>query len=156
MVLTNSSTIEKKVRHLSTTAKDLHSWSLSHSEVGYNYRLPNINAALGFAQMEKLDRYVKSKRLLAKNYKEWFFNDERLFVTEPKDSKSNYWFNAFYANDKIERDFILEYTNNNGVMTRPLWTPMHNLPMYSFCQKTKMDNTNWLYDHTVNIPSSVI
>tara|TARA_B100000787_G_C16170469_1_gene286220 strand:- start:312 stop:1463 length:1152 start_codon:yes stop_codon:yes gene_type:complete len=156
MILTNNATIEKKVRHLTTTAKESHSWFFSHNEVGYNYRLPNINAALGLAQMEKLDSYVKSKRHLAQNYKKWFLNDDHVFVTEPKNSKSNYWFNAFYANDKVERDFILEYTNNNGVMTRPLWTPMHNLVMYNSCQKTKMDNTNWLYEHIVCIPSSVI
>jgi dTDP-4-amino-4,6-dideoxygalactose transaminase len=77
-------------------------------------------------------------------------------VFECGNSKSNYWFNAFYSKNKIERDYILEYTNNNGVMTRPFWTPMHNLSMYNECQKTKMDNTNWLYERLVCIPSSVI
>ena len=106
--------------------------------------------------MEKLDSYVNYKRLLADKYMEWFYNDERTFVIEPNNSKSNYWFNAFLAKDKTERDYVLEYTNKNGVMTRPFWTPMHNLPMYNACQKTNMDNTNWLYEHLICMPSSVI
>jgi len=155
MVLTNSESIAKKVRHITTTAKDSHSWNFSHNEVGYNYRLPNLNAALGFGQMEKLDDYLKNKRMLAEKYNEFFLDDEHVFFVEPENSRSNYWFNAFFSNDKKERDSILEYTNKNGVMTRPFWTPMHNLPMYSQCQKTSMVNTNWLYEHLVCVPSSV-
>jgi perosamine synthetase len=155
MVLTNKKSIETKVRHLTTTAKEAHNWFFSHDEVGYNYRLPNINAALGYAQMERLEEYLENKRETAKKYHEFFQNDSHIFFSEPKNSKSNYWFNAFFAKDRIERDNILEQTNNNGVMTRPLWLPMHKLPMYKSCQKTKMVNTNWLFDHLICIPSSV-
>jgi len=155
MVLTNSKSIEKKVRHITTTAKDTHDWEFSHNEVGYNYRLPNINAALGFSQMQKLDDYLYNKRILAEKYKDFFLDDEHIFFVEPENSKSNYWFNAFFSKDKKERDSILAYTNKHGVMTRPFWTPMHNLPMYNLCQKTSMENTNWLYEHLVCIPSGV-
>ena len=155
MVLTNSEAVEQKVRHLTTTAKEKHDWAFTHNEVGYNYRLPNINAALGFSQMEKLENYVKNKRIIAEKYKDFFRNNEHNFVVEPKNCKSNYWFNAFFSKDLIERDAILAYTNKNGIMTRPFWTPMHKLPMYNLSQKTEMTNTEWLYDHLICIPSSV-
>ena len=155
MVLTSSKKIETKVRHLTTTAKENHNWFFSHNEVGFNYRLPNINAALGCGQMEKLKDYVKNKRDIAQKYHYFFQNESYEFYTEPKNSKSNYWFNAFFAKNIIERDKILEQTNKNGIMTRPFWVPMHKLPMYEACQKTNMDNTNWLFEHLICIPSSV-
>jgi len=155
MILTNNKDVEAKVRHLTTTAKESHNWLFSHNEIGYNYRLPNINAALGYAQMEKIEEYLKSKRETAKKYQDFFQNEVYEFFSEPQYSNSNYWFNAFFAQNQLDRDKILKQTNNNGIMTRPFWVPMHKLSMYNSCQKTNMDNTNWLYEHVICIPSSV-
>ena len=155
MILTNNKDVEAKVRHLTTTAKESHNWLFSHNEIGYNYRLPNINAALGYAQMEKIEEYLKSKRETAKKYQDFFQNEVYEFFSEPQHSKSNYWFNAFFAQNQLDRDKILEQTNNNGIMTRPYWVPMHKLSIYNSCLKTNMDNTNWLYEHVICIPSSV-
>ena len=106
--------------------------------------------------MEQLEDFVIIKRQIANRYNEWFSRTEYQFITEPEDCKSNYWFNSFLATDRKERDEILEYTNNEGVMTRPAWTPMHKLEMFSQCQKADLFNTIWLEDRLINIPSSVI
>lgn len=156
MVVTNDKNVALQVKHRTTTAKKKHKWMFSHNEVGYNYRMPNINAALGFAQFDKLEQYIKNKRELAIIYKEWFDNfTDKVFFLEPANCSSNYWFNSFLVENKKERDFILEYTNSNKVMTRPLWTPMHKLTMFNSCERMEMKNTNYFYNHLVCIPSSV-
>ena len=156
MIITDDEVLASRARHLTTTAKQPHPYLYHHDEVGFNYRLPALNAALGCAQMEKLPEYVERKRALAERYAEWFEARSRSFVREPDGARSNYWFNAFLAEDRAERDALLAYTNAEGVMTRPLWTPMHTLPMYAQCQRSALPVSEWLEARLVNVPSSVI
>lgn len=155
MVLTNDSVLASRAKHLTTTAKEPHRWAYSHDEVGFNYRLPNLNAALGVAQMELLQSHLSNKRELAGIYQAWGANHGVRFIKEPAATQANYWLNALISNDKAERNSILEITNDSGVMTRPAWTPMHKLPMNEECLRGNLDNTEWLYDRLVNVPSSV-
>lgn len=155
MILTDDEALAKKARHLTTTAKRPHPWLYIHDETGYNYRLPALNAALGCAQMERLAGFVERKRELAVRYAEWFQSTDYPFVHEPKGARSNYWFNAFLCRDRAERDQVLELTNQAGVMTRPVWTPMHTLELFRDCPTGPMPNASWLDDRLVNIPSSV-
>lgn len=143
-------------KHLTTQAKIPHRWEFRHDHIGYNYRMPNINAALGCAQLENLDRYVADKRETATRYAE-FFKDKKdiTFFTEPADCKSNYWLNAVVLKDKAAQLEFLEYTNDHGVMTRPVWELMNCLPMFEHCETDGLENTEWLADRVVNIPSSV-
>lgn len=154
MILTNNNILAKKAKHLSTTAKVPHPWAFEHDEVGFNYRLPNINAALGVAQLEVLPIYLNNKRDLASKYHQWGKEKGIEFVVEPKNTLSNYWLNTLLAEDKKQRDLILKYTNSSNVMTRPSWTPMHHLTIYKDCQKSSMKNTDWLANRIVNVPSS--
>lgn len=154
MIITDDEVLAEKCKHLSTTAKLHHKWEISHDMIGYNYRMPNLNAALGVAQLEKLPEFVEDKRNLAKQYQEWCDACGIKIIIEPVDSRSNYWLNAIVLNDRSERDAFLEYTYNNEIMTRPAWNPMHNLPMYSECPHGPLDNTEWLSERIVNIPSS--
>ena len=156
MILTDDETLAARARHLTTTAKQPHPYLYQHDEVGFNYRLPALNAALGCAQMEKLPEYVERKHALALRYAEWFEAHSVPFVREPQGARSNYWFNAFLAEDLAQRDQLLAYTNAEGVMTRPLWTPMHTLPMYQYCQRTELPVSVWVEARLVNVPSSVI
>ena len=119
-------------------------------------RLTNVNAALGCAQMESLDHLLKLKRTLAEQYKEFFKNTEFDFFEEPQNSKSNYWLNALITKDKTQRDQLLQFTNKNGVMTRPIWELMNRLPMFADCQTDSLENSIWFADRVVNIPSSAI
>lgn len=155
MVITNDESIAHRARHLTTTAKQPHPWLYIHDEVGYNYRLPAINAALGCAQMMRLPGYVESKRRLAKRYARWFDGTDYEFFTEPEGAKSNYWFNSFFTRDREERDEILEATNKAGIMTRPMWTPMHYLDLYRNCQRSPLPQSEWAEARLINIPSSV-
>lgn len=156
MILTDDVALAERARHLTTTAKQPHPYLYQHDEVGFNYRLPALNAALGCAQMEKLPDYVERKRALALRYGEWFDARGVPFVREPEGARSNYWFNAFLAEDRAQRDALLAYTNAEGVMTRPLWTPMHSLPIYTGCQRTELPVSESLESRLVNVPSSVI
>ncbi|VAW70949.1 Bacillosamine/Legionaminic acid biosynthesis aminotransferase PglE; 4-keto-6-deoxy-N-Acetyl-D-hexosaminyl-(Lipid carrier) aminotransferase [hydrothermal vent metagenome] len=156
MIITNDALIAKRAKHITTTAKTPHPWLFIHSEVGYNYRLPNLNAALGCAQMEVLPDYLERKRVLATQYNEWFLDKDYDFFLEPIGSRSNYWFNAFFSSGKNERDKILEYTNNQKVMTRPVWTPLDSLDMFKRNLKVDLVNTRWIEERLICIPSSVI
>ena len=127
-----------------------------HDYIGYNYRLTNVNAALGCAQMESLDYLLGLKRTLAEQYKEFFRNTEFEFFTEPENCQSNYWLNAIITKDKAQRDEILQYSNQNGVMMRPIWELMNRLPMFADCQTDGLENSIWFADRVVNIPSSAI
>lgn len=143
-------------KHLTTTAKTPHKWEYFHDMVGYNYRMPNINAALGCAQMEKLDEILASKRKLAEKYAEAFKSIEGIrFLTEPENCSSNYWFCTFIIEKGFEenRDAILEATNGAAYMTRPLWTSMHRLPMFENCPRTDMSVAESLEKRVINIPS---
>lgn len=152
MMLFNDEKLADKAKHLTTQAKIPHRWEFRHDEIGYNYRMPNLNAALGLAQLEKIDKILANKRELAEVYKEYF--GER-FVSEPKDCKSNYWLQAVLLDNKTERDEFLTYTNDNGVMTRPVWTLMNELEMFKNCECGNLENAQWLSDRLVNIPSGV-
>lgn len=154
-IITNDEVIAKKAKHITTTAKIPHKWEYVHDLVGYNYRLPNINAALLMAQLEQLEKFLASKRELAIKYKNFFANTDIKFIEEPKNSKSNYWLQAILLKDKSRRDEFLEFTNKNGVMTRPIWRLMNELEMYRDCQKDELKNAKYLEERVVNIPSSV-
>ncbi len=156
MLLFNNIELANKAKHLTTQAKVPHPWEFVHDEIGYNYRMPNINAALGCAQLENLDKFIKAKRELARKYN-LFFNELGVdFVLENKDSKSNYWLNAIILKDREERDAFLEYTNSKGIMTRPAWKLMNRLPMFQNAQCGDLSNAEWIADRLVNISSSVL
>ena len=143
-------------KHLTTQAKIPHRWEFRHDHIGYNYRMPNINAALGCAQLEHLDEYIADKRETARQYAEFFKNIKDIdFFTEPEDCFSNYWLNAVILKDKNARQTFLQESNDNGVMTRPVWELMNRLPMFENCEHDGLQNTKWLADRVVNIPSSV-
>lgn len=154
MILTNAE-LGAKAKHLTTTAKRPHPYEFFHDEVAYNYRMPNLNAALGCAQLEQLDAFISAKRKLALNYSEFFSNSELKFFSEPENCKSNYWLNAVICENAIQRDALLKATNDSGVMTRPIWTLMNKLPMYQHCLKDNLRNSEWLETRVVNLPSSV-
>ncbi len=159
MLLFNDVNLAQRAKHLSTQAKIAHPWNFEHDEVGFNYRMPNLNAALGCAQMEQLPYFLKSKRELAKKYGEFISASQKLnisFFNEPQHAKSNYWLNVIILKNKIERDEFLRYTNENGVMTRPVWQLMNKLLMFKNCQCGELTNSEWIGDRAVNIPSSVI
>lgn len=143
-------------KHLTTQAKVPHRWEFRHDHIGYNYRMPNINAALGCAQLENLDRFIADKRQTAKQYKEFFSHiDDIDFFCEPKDCFSNYWLNAVLLPNKEAQQEFLQYTNDHGVMTRPIWELMSRLPMFEHCETDGLANTLMFADRVVNIPSSV-
>jgi len=154
-IVTNNSAIAKRAKHLTTQAKVPHPWAFNHDEIGYNYRMPNLNAALACAQLEQLAGFIQNKRELAENYSS-FFNDSNIeFINEPGKSKANFWLNAIILKDKSDRDDFLKFTNENGVMTRPVWDLMHTLPMFKDADHDSLSNSLWLADRLVNIPSSV-
>ena len=143
-------------KHLTTQAKVPHRWEFRHDHIGYNYRMPNINAAIGCAQMEHLEEFVLNKRETAAKYAEYFKNVEDIeFFTEPADCRANYWLNAVILPNKEEQLAFLNQTNDNGVMTRPIWELMNRLSMFENCQNDGLENTIWFADRVVNIPSSV-
>ena len=156
MMLFNDEELAAHAKHLTTQAKVPHRWEFRHDHVGYNYRMPNINAALGCAQLENLDKFIASKRQLALEYAEYFKNvDDIQFFTEPEDTFSNYWLQAVILKDKDAQQAFLQQTNDNGVMTRPIWELMNRLPMFEHCENDGLKNTIWFADRVVNIPSSV-
>ncbi|MGE4497488.1 MAG: LegC family aminotransferase [Deferribacterales bacterium] len=155
MIITNDEKLAAEAKHITTTAKKPHKWEFFHDMTGFNYRMPNVNAALGCAQLDKLSSFLENKRETAMFYKDFFKSEGISFVSEPENCTSNYWLNAVIMSDKTERDAFLEETNSAGVMTRPLWEPMNRLPMYADCVSGNLENTEWLSDRVVNIPSGV-
>lgn len=156
MLLFQDEELGKFAKHLTTQAKVPHRWAFVHDHIGYNYRMPNINAALGCAQLENLERYVENKRETAQIYADFFKNvPDITFFTEPKNCRSNYWLNVVMLKDKAAQQEFLEYTNDHGVMTRPVWELMNRLEMFKHCENDGLKNTEWLADRIVNIPSSV-
>jgi aminotransferase in exopolysaccharide biosynthesis len=153
MVLTNDPELGARAKHMTTTAKKPHPYLYNHDETGYNYRLPALNSALGCAQMEGLPVFVEEKRRRAGQYAEWFRVAGREFIVEPAHGRANYWLNAFLCQDREERDSVLEQTNAAGVMTRPIWTPMHRLSMFKDCPRGDLTQTEWFEDRVVNVPS---
>ena len=155
VIVTDDEILAKRAKHLTTTAKIAHPFEYVHDEIGYNYRMPNINAALLVAQMENLTQFLSSKRELSTIYSDFFQSQNIKFVKEAKDSKSNYWLQAIILKDKKQRDEFLDFTNKNGVMTRPIWKLMNELDMFKNCQKDELINSKYLEQSVVNIPSSV-
>jgi aminotransferase in exopolysaccharide biosynthesis len=156
MMLFNDEELGKYAKHITTQAKIPHRWEFRHDHIGYNYRMPNINAALGCAQLENLDKYIASKRKVAAEYEEYFKNIQEIeFFVDSPDTFSNYWLNAVILKDKEAQLEFLEQTNDNGVMTRPIWELMNRLPMFEKCENDGLRNTIWFADRVVNIPSSV-
>lgn len=156
MLLFMDEELAQLAKHLTTQAKVPHRWEFVHDHIGYNYRMPNINAAVGCAQMEYLEEFVLNKRETATKYAEFFKNMEYIeFFTEPNGCRSNYWLNAVILKDKEAQLEFLQQTNDNGVMTRPIWELMTRLPMFKYCQNDGLENTIWFVDRVVNIPSSV-
>lgn len=156
MLLFQDEELGALAKHLTTQAKIPHRWEFRHDHIGYNYRMPNINAALGCAQLEHLDEYIADKRMTAVAYAEFFKNiDDIQFFTEPENCFSNYWLNAVILKDHEAQQAFLQYTNDHGVMTRPIWELMSRLPMFEHCQHDKLENTIYFADRVVNIPSSV-
>jgi aminotransferase in exopolysaccharide biosynthesis len=144
-----------RAKHLTTTAKKPHPYEYVHDELGYNYRMPNINAALGCAQLEQLESFVTRKRELAALYAALFSGSDLQFVAEPAGCRSNYWLNAVICDSLEQRNALLKATNDSGVMTRPIWALMNHLPMYASCRKGDLTNAEWLEERVVNLPSSV-
>jgi perosamine synthetase len=145
-----------RAKHLTTQAKVPHPWEFIHDEVGFNYRMPNINAALGLAQLENLNRFLQAKRQLAERYAAFFRKQGIPFVTEPPHARSNYWLNAILLDNAAERDEFLALSHQAGIMTRPAWRLMTELPMFRSCQAESLPNARWLDARLVNLPSSAI
>lgn len=156
MMLFNDEELGAYAKYVTTQAKIPHRWEFRHDHIGYNYRMPNINAALGCAQLEHLDEYVADKRATAVAYAEYFKNVEGIeFFTEPENAYSNYWLNVVILPDHDKQLEFLQETNDNGVMTRPIWELMNRLPMFEKCENDGLENTIFFADRVVNIPSSV-
>lgn len=155
MILTEDDELGPLAKHITTTAKKPHPWKFEHDTIGYNYRLPNINAALGCAQMEILPEILKNKRETTRNYNQFFQNiGEVKFIQEPSESISNYWLNAILFKDEEERDQFLDYAYSQKVMCRPAWTLMNKLPMFVNCIYSTLNVANAIEKRLVNIPSS--
>lgn len=165
MLLFRDKEMADRAKHLSTQAKAPHQWEFMHDEIGYNYRMPNVNAALGLAQLEQLPQFLQDKRRIAEQYGSFFADtvpdhqsggDASItFMSEPEQAHSNYWLNTIMLPDKLTRDAFLDYTNRHGVMTRPTWRLMNKLPMFTRCRTGPLDNAGYLEERLVNIPSSV-
>jgi perosamine synthetase len=158
MLLFQDELLAKRAKHLTTQAKIPHPWEFFHDEIGYNYRMPNINAALGLAQLEQLPTFLQSKRMIAEAYKSFFstLTSTSVFISEPPAAHSNYWLNCIQLNNKKERDALLKYTNEKGVMTRPTWKLMNNLIMFKDCKAGELTNATDFANRLVNLPSSII
>jgi dTDP-4-amino-4,6-dideoxygalactose transaminase len=157
MILTDADQLGPLAKHITTTAKKEHPWKFEHDMIGYNYRLPNINAALGCAQMEMLPEILKNKRETAQIYQSYFKTIADIeFITEPKDCISNYWLNAILFKDDVDRDHFLNFSNKSGIKTRPAWTLMLYMQMFSKCLQGRISIAENIASRLVNLPSSYI
>ncbi|WP_144393557.1 LegC family aminotransferase [Pleionea sediminis] len=156
IVLCSTAESGSRAKYITTTAKVPHAYEFFHDEAGFNYRMPNINAALGCAQMESLESFLKAKRQLAEYYLEFFTGSECQFVSEPTYARSNYWLNAVICPDESSREQLLKETNEMGVMTRPIWKLMHRLPMYQNALRDSLEQSELIESRLVNLPSSPV
>ncbi|EGQ8072428.1 LegC family aminotransferase [Vibrio vulnificus] len=156
MVLCGSEEAGRRTKHVTTTAKVPHPYEFFHDEPGFNYRMPNLNAALGCAQMEVLERYLAQKRQLAHQYQAFFASSDVTFVAEPEYAQSNYWLNAIICADTQQRNELLEQTNAAGVMTRPIWQLMHRLPMFEQALRGDLTHSEFIEAHLINLPSTPV
>lgn len=154
MILADDALAER-AKYLTTTAKQPHTYEYIHTELGYNYRMPNLNAALGCAQLEQLDAYIDEKRALANAYADCLQDSDLTFVREPENCRSNYWLNTVLCENRQQRDTLIEQTNARGVMTRPIWQLMPRLPMFKDAPAGDLSNALWLEERAVNLPSGV-
>lgn len=156
MLLLNNEELGAQAKHLTTQAKVPHRWEFIHDRIGYNYRMPNINAALGCAQLEHLEEFVLNKRETAEKYHAFFATiDDMDYFLEPENCRSNYWLNTILLKDRQAQQDFLQYTNDHGIMTRPAWQLMNRLEMFKGCETDGLKHTQWLEERIVNIPSSV-
>lgn len=156
MLLLNNEELGAQAKHLTTQAKVPHRWEFIHDRVGYNYRMPNINAALGCAQLEHLEEFVLNKRETAEKYHAFFETiDDMDYFLEPENCRSNYWLNTILLKDRQAQQDFLQYTNDHGIMTRPAWQLMNRLEMFKGCETDGLKHTQWLEERIVNIPSGV-
>ncbi len=155
MIITDDPDLAKRAKHITTTSKVPHPYEFFHDETGYNYRMPNLNAALGCAQMERLEEFIIIKAQLANQWDTFFKDSGADFFKAIDGNKANHWLNTLVLNSREVRDEFLKFTNENDVMTRPIWTMMSKLPMFKDCQTDGLKNSLWLEDRVVNIPSSV-
>lgn len=154
-IITDDEHLAKMAKHITTTAKIPHRWEYVHDQIGYNYRMPNLNAALACAQLEQLDKILENKRETAKAYQTYFQTHQEIeYISESKDSKANYWLNAIRLKSETEKMQFLDSTNSQGVMTRPIWHLMNYLEMFKDCPKGNLENAETLNKVIVNIPSS--
>ena len=155
MIITDDTELAKRARHITTTAKVPHPYEFVHNEIGYNYRMPNLNASLGCAQMERLDEFLVIKAHLANQWEAHFHDEDVDFLKAISGTTANHWLNTMIFETRLDRDEFLKVTNDNNVMTRPIWTLMSKLPMFKNCQTDGLKTSLWLEDRVVNIPSSV-
>ena len=155
MIITDDPELATRAKYISTTAKVPHPYEFVHDEIGYNYRMPNLNAALGCAQMERLSDFLTVKTQLADQWDAFFNKRDPEFFKAIEGNKANHWLNTIIFDSRLDRDEFLKLTNENNVMTRPIWTLMSKLPMFENCQTGGLENSLWLEDRVVNIPSSV-
>ncbi|OEC02894.1 aminotransferase DegT [Lysinibacillus sphaericus] len=156
-IVTDDDALADYAKHLTTTAKIPHRWAYEHDEIGFNYRMPNINAALGCAQLEKMTLFIQQKRELTKNYEQWLAGIEGVqLFKEPANTRSNYWLQTILLDEQFNRDEVLDFLNEQGVMSRPIWNPMHHLAIYQNCPKSDLSVTDQLNRSVVNIPSTPI
>lgn len=155
MIITNDPALAKRARHITTTAKIPHAFKFEHDEIGYNYRMPNLNAALGCAQIEQLEYFLRKKSELAELWGHLYKRLGIEFKQSIVDCRANHWLNAIILENSDERDYFLKLTNENGLMCRPIWALMSKLAMYCDCESDGLENSKWLQDRVVNIPSSV-
>lgn len=156
-ILTNNPDLAQQAKHLTSTAKIPHRWKYIHDQIGYNYRLPNLNAALGCAQLEQLSRFLEDKRFLAESYQKAFSQVTGVrFFTEPVFARSNYWLNALLLDEiyASQRDTLLAATNDQGIMTRPVWTLLHKLPMFEQCPRMDLQTSESIERRLINLPSN--
>ncbi len=154
-IITNDESLAKQARHLTKQAKVSHRWEFVHDQIGYNYRMPNLNAALACAQMEQLDTFIANKRNTALAYQAFFSDTSISFIKEPEHSYSNYWLNAILLNDRKERDDFLKFTNDRQILARPAWALMPHLEMFKKCICENIENAIDIESRMVNLPSSV-
>ena len=156
MLLFRDAELGAYAKHLTTQAKVPHRWAFVHDHIGYNYRMPNINAALGCAQLEQIDVILANKRETAEAYKRFFAEVPEVdFVVEPSGARSNYWLNAILLKDRAARDAFLLATNDSGIATRPVWELMNRLTMFADCQYGDLANAEEIESRLVNLPSGV-
>ena len=154
-ITTKNTMLGERAKFLTTTAKQPHAYEYVHNDLGYNFRMPNLNAALACAQLEQLDTFLQNKRELANAYADFFELQGIKFRKEIPNTKANYWLMALELENKEDRDTFLKTTNAAGVMTRPIWQLMYRLPMYQDCYRDAQKNAIFLEQRIVNIPSSV-